>query len=608
MRERADPLPREPAHEHHNPSAARCLLVQEFIAETSALGLVLAAWLLWGGTCLGLGLLWYRVWRTPVASVDRLVMAFWVGLALAIGALQLAHFAVPVGAGAGMALLAVAGASLASERRVLRLLVPRRSAARWAAAGCVLLVASLGLAGLRPLQHYDTGLYLLGAMSWFGDHALVPGLGNLHGRFAFNNSHLLVASVLDVGPWSHRAQHLLNGGLMAVFLIGCLHAGRALFVPERDPRFGRASAAFALVMIVPAVQLSHRYLVSLSTDLPVTLVALVVAWRVFRMLAGEAGAQGAGPAHGLASESRAELRDVSLLAAAGVCIKLSAVVFLGGVWLLALLVVAREADRTGRGLAGDLVPALGIGAALLLPWMARGVMLSGYPFYPSSLVSLPVDWLVPVSSVDSEAAGVRSWARVPGVPRELTLTGWYWLESWLRRNLALRAGVGFVVPLLLGCAGALLAAAGGSLGRHSRATLGLALSLPAGVAFAFWFWMAPDPRFAMFVFWTFAASGLAAAVGVWHGARVRPGWCVALLVAGLLTLSLRGADLTAPHRFAPIPEVPTTLYQTASGLEVRVPVGTDQCWDAVQPCTPHLRPELALRRPGDLESGFSRGG
>jgi hypothetical protein len=434
-------------------------------------------------------------------------------------------------------------------------------------------------------------------MSWFGEHSLVPGLGNLHGRFAFNNSHLLVASALDVGPWSDRAHHLLNGGLMAVFVVGGLHAGRGLFAPDDNHHSNRSSAAFALVTIVPAVLLSHRYLVSLSTDFPVTLVALVVAWRGFRLLAGEAGA-----------ESRVELRDVTLLAAAGVCIKLSALVFLGGVWLLALLVVAREADRVGRSLVPDLVPAVAIAALLLLPWLARGVVLSGYPLYPSSVVSLPVDWRVPLSSVDSEAAGVRAWARVPGVPRELTLSGWYWLESWMRRHLVVRVGVGVPLPLLLGAAGVVIAAAGASLGRHSRATAGLALMLPAGVAFAFWFWMAPDPRFAMFVFWTIAAVGLAAAVGVWRGAWLRPEWCVALLVAGLLALSLPPAELGRPRGFTPIPEVPTETYRTAAGLEVRVPIGSDQCWGAIQPCTPHRRPELALRQPGEIGSGFSRGG
>jgi hypothetical protein len=586
----ADPVPREPP-------SAEAPLAQEFVTQTSALGLVLAAWLLLASACLGLGLLWYRAWRTPVASVDRLVMAFWVGLALAIGVLQLAHFAVPIGAGAGIALLIVAGISLARERRALRLLVPEGSAARWAAGGCALLVACLAVAGLRPLEHYDTGLYLLGAMSWFGDYALVPGLGNLHGRFAFNNSHLLVASVLDVGPWSNRAHHLMNGGLMAAFVVGGLHAGRGLFAPDDDPRAGRASAAFALVMIVPAVLLSHRYLVSLSTDFPVTLVALVVAWRGFRLLAGEA--EGA---------ARVELRDVTLLSAAGVCIKLSALVFLGGVWLLALLVVARDADRSGRSLAYDVVPALAIAGLMMLPWLVRGVVLSGYPLYPSSLVSWPVDWRVPVSSVDSEAAGVRAWARVPGVPRELTLSGWYWTESWMRRHLVVRVGVGFPLPLLLGAAGVAIAAVGGSLGRHSRATRGLALILPAALAFAFWFWMAPDPRFALFVFWTIAAAGLAAAVGVWRGAWLRPGWCLALLVSALLVLSLERADLDRPRGFTPIPEVPTEKYQTAAGLEVRVPIGSDQCWGAVQPCTPHRRPELTLRRPGELASGFSRGG
>lgn len=576
-------------------------MARELLAESAALSLVWSAWLLAAAGCTGIGLLWQRAWRTPLpgdgaggsGGADRLAMAFWIGLALAIAALQVWHFALPVGPAAAAGLLGIGLFGLVRERSALSVLRPR-SREQWLAA----VAAALGLLWLahrclRPLEHYDTGLYLLGALTWLRDAPLVPGLANLHGRFGFNNAHLLFAALFDAGPWTGRAPNLVNGCLLAVFLAGCAHAGSRLFRGERAGEQSRAGAAFACMMVPPALMLAARYLVSLSTDLPATLLSLLVAWRVFRLLAGEVET---------ADARRAELRDVTLLCAAGVCVKLSALVFLGGVWLLAVLRLVPELGRR------DAWAALAIGAAVIFPWLARGAVLSGYPLYPSTLVSLPVGWRVPAVSVENEALGVKAWARVPGVPRELTLKGWYWLESWLRRNAVVRVGVGFPLPVLLGGLGVFLAAAGGSLGRKSPSTRALWLFVPSAIAFAFWFWMAPDPRFAMFVFWSMAAAGVAAAVGVW-GDRAVARLGVAALAAAIAWLSLpRDAVHAGPeHGFHPVPRVRTELYQTASGLALRVPVGTDKCWAARQPCTPHRRAELRLRSPGHPRSGFTRG-
>ena len=564
-------------------------VTHEIAALSSALALVLTAWLLCVAGCAGLGLLWQRVWRSPREGGDRLFLAFWIGLALAIAVLQLWHFALPVGPAAATLLLAVGLAGLVRERGALRVLRPRTRGQTWAAAGGLAGTLWVAYRCLRPLEHYDTGLYLLGAMTWFGDQPLVPGLANLHGRFGFNNSHLLFAALFDAGPWTDRAPNLVNGCLLTVFLAGCLHAGRGLSATGR----GRAGAAFAWMTIPPVLMLAARYLVSLSTDLPATLLCLLVAWRSFRLLAGEV--------EGVEAR-RTELRDLALLAAAGVCVKLSALVFLGGVWLLAA--ASRSADLRRR----DVAVAIAIGALLLGPWLVRGAVLSGYPLYPSSAISIPVDWRVPAVSVDNEAAGVRSWARVPGVPRELTLTGGYWVQSWMRRNLVLRIGVGFPLPLLLGSIGIFLVAAGGSLGRRSESSRGLWLLAPALLAFGFWLWMAPDPRFAMFVFWSMAAAGVAAAIGIW-GAHSAARFTVVALVATLSLASIPRGEIPAgpEHGFHPLPSVRSERFETASGLAVNVPVGTDKCWRTETPCTPHRRAELRLRREGELRLGFARG-
>lgn len=565
-------------------------VLYEIAEKSTALGLILVAWLLCVGSCTGIGLLWQRAWGPHARGAGRLFAAFWSGLALTIGALQLWHFLWPVGPAACVLLLLVGASGLVVERASLAPFRPA-SVSQWGVVGAACIGGLwLALRCLRPLEHYDTGLYLLGAMTWFGDEALVPGLANLHGRFGFNNAHLLFAALFDVGPWTDRAPNLVNGCLILVFLAGCLHGGRALWGATAS---ARAGAAFAWLMIPPVLMLLAGYLVSLSTDLPATLIALWVAWRSFRLLAGEVEG---------AEARRGELRDLTLLAAAGVCVKLSALVFLGGVWLTA--VVAVRPDLRHR----DWLAAAAIGGALLCPWLIRGAVLSGYPLFPSSLISIPVEWRVPILSVENEAAWVKAWARVPGVPRELALNGWYWLESWMSRHLVLRVGVGMSLPVLLGGLGVFGVLVASSLGRHSGASRGLWLLVPSAAAFGFWFWTAPDPRFAMFVFWSLAATGVAAAIGVWGANPIARYSVIALVTALSLASAPRDPIRAGTERgFHPLPVVETARFETASGLTVNVPVGTDKCWRTLAPCTPYRYGNLRLRESLDFGRGFARG-
>jgi hypothetical protein len=49
---------------------------------------------------------------------------------------------------------------------------------------------------------------------------------------------------------------------------------------------------------------------------------------------------------------------------------------------------------------------------------------------------------------------------------------------------------------------------------------------------------------------------------------------------------------------------PMATYATAGKLVLYVPQKGKQCWDSPLPSTPYPRPDLRLRRPGDLASGF----
>jgi len=63
------------------------------------------------------------------------------------------------------------------------------------------------------------------------------------------------------------------------------------------------------------------------------------------------------------------------------------------------------------------------------------------------------------------------------------------------------------------------------------------------------------------------------------------------------TISLSG--------WQPVMEVPLIKRTTDSGLVVNIPeAGEESCWDSPLPCTPYFIPDLKLRNPMNIASGF----
>ena len=69
---------------------------------------------------------------------------------------------------------------------------------------------------------------------------------------------------------------------------------------------------------------------------------------------------------------------------------------------------------------------------ILATWIGRGVVLSGYPFFPASAMPMPVAWRTPAARVDGFRTLIRGWARDrEDVAR--SLRGWHWVANWYQR-------------------------------------------------------------------------------------------------------------------------------------------------------------------------------
>lgn len=87
----------------------------------------------------------------------------------------------------------------------------------WAVAlAAGLVTAYLAAAALGPVTNYDSGLYHLGAISYAGDYATIPGLADIYQAFGYNTSEFPFAAFLGNGPWDGQGFRMASGLIVTV--------------------------------------------------------------------------------------------------------------------------------------------------------------------------------------------------------------------------------------------------------------------------------------------------------------------------------------------------------------------------------------------------------
>src|SRR5581483_7784772 len=362
---------------------------------------------------------------------------------------------------------------------------------------------------LGQAQDYDLGLYHASLIRYARDYGTVTGLGNLQSRLGGSDSHLLLVAFLEHGPWAGAAPHLVGG--LLVSLLGVEIASRA-----RSGRRGSFARRLALLLVPAAVTVvgvgtAYR-LASPNLDL-----AAFVLVSVGALYLAECVEDGARPGPALAS--------LSAFTAAAVT---RPEYFLPA--LLAAIVLALGLRRPRAVVAVCALPAV-----LAAGWLARQTLLSGYPFFPATLVRLPVGWRVPLANVQAQNRWTDSWARWPGQTPDVVTASWHWVSVWGHRRvrdfdvMAPAALLAALVPsLLVRCSG-----------RRTRVKPLLAVLVPSLAVLAGWFAVAPDPRFALAPLWLVPAALVAWALPE-TAERSRAGvlLAAALAAAGLATVAV----------------------------------------------------------------------
>ncbi len=560
----------------------------------------------------GLGLLF--PWRPDRKRLtfERLLLTFFTGWGLAIGFLQLWHFffkvdLLPLGLLVAGSLLgwALARAEVAAYFRSL----PKKEAFWLAIVG---LAPAVMIANhvMFSTPQADFGLYHLQAVTWINSYAIVPGLGNLHHRLAFNNSNFLLAAALNTGFLSGQAYYLSNTVLAYVIvLLG--GAGVYNTICSKDGLLYH-DWYYALMLPFALWQTGTAYVVGFSPDFPGFVLQFVLGGELLRLFELELEAD---------ALQRQSLYIV-LLVAVGLTVKLSSAGFgflillaILGLWIVRYKFPLRQAGRYWLSWAGVL-------AAWVVPWLVRNLILSGYLLYPSTIISFPFPWTMPDYLAAPISAGISSWARTRSDTIPYT-ANWSWFLQW-SHDFVYEVKQGFVL-----CLGLMAAGAGWFVlfrktivKNWKTATTGLAALAAISLAsILYWFILAPDYRFSGAVFWTFLVSlillgyDLVAAAG-----KVRlNSWGIVFLLLALtfwispnhFSKDLSRQYILTPPSLAQVaakarPADTLSSRTTDSGLVVYFPTVGPECWNFPLPCIPQndYNPKLSLIVPGNLQAGF----
>lgn len=549
--------------------------------------LILAAWLLVAAVLVGLGLLERRLFGPALGRAGELWQAFWMGWALLLSGLQLSHLLVPVDnrTRIGFAVLALVGwvVSAPSLWRVLRPALVRSIPALAAVLACTWWMSNRSLAGPR---FGDTGLYLVPMVLWDESYAIVPGLANLYVPFGRNLSYFLYAAFVDAGPMAGHLYHVVNSVLVLAILARGLFACARLV--SREPVRIAADLYHALALI-PALDLAFSlYLTSPMPDTAVYLFGLVLCGELLEMLSEPVA-------------SRGTMLRVVFLAAAGVTLKLTiAGLSLVTAALALLWWMRRGASSVGAALGGAVLASL----VALIPiggWIVRNGVTSGYPFYPATILPLPVDWIARVDPL--------AWIQAPMAMAPLWTL--FTDPAWWHTRLDSLGWMGADVtrPMILIAVGAALFVVLRPLQwwrRRAAAVPAVVLAAPL-VGFYYCFANTPMPRYQGATLWILGVEllVLALATVLADGGRVLRGLTVALVLGAAALPLQRGEEAWLPLRGFEPSSPPTVHPETLkSGLVVNVPVN-QVCWYAPLPCSPEIHPGLRLREPGNLAAGFA---
>lgn len=292
---------------------------------------------------------------------------------------------------------------------------------------CVVIVATL-LWTVKSPAHYDTSLYHVQSIMWIEEYGVVPGLGNLHNRFAYNSAFMPLQALFSFKWLTGQSLHTVNGYvcmLMSVYAIGSnnLMRGRKVLLSD-----------LLKIGMLFYIFFNRTDISSPCSDILAMLLVFYICIKWMEYTEKQV-------------DDALPYTCLCVLGIWAVTVKLSvASVILFAIWPAVLLIRKKQWKYMSANLAA--------GFLVALPWLARNVIISGYLLYPYPQIDIfPVDWKMPASVCTYDAMEIMVWGRDLKNVALYDLSIKQWFPIWLEGNnipliaLGLAGGIGIIIRI-----------------------------------------------------------------------------------------------------------------------------------------------------------------
>lgn len=320
------------------------------------------------------------------------------------------YFSLAAGVGlfANFVMIAAAvAAGVICRRRILAIFIKLKqetSRGQWLwYVFCVLLFA---YGSSRGYMHFDTGLYHAQSIRWIEEYGVVPGLANLHNRFGYNSAAFALCALFGGAGLTAEPMHCVPGFFALLCAFRCLQLKSVLLGKRKVclSDFLYIGCIFYLVSV-------FRELVSPASDYFAMLILFWAAMCWVEQL----------------EQKQKNLTPFCLLALVlvwAVSVKLSTAVLLLLVLYPAVLLLRQKRWK-------EIGLYLGLGVLIVLPWLIRNVLISGWLLYPFTLFDVfEVDWKIPKGYADYDRFEIQVYGKEIFDVNRKDMPFWQWFPNW----------------------------------------------------------------------------------------------------------------------------------------------------------------------------------
>ena len=577
--------------------------------------LIILAWFFMATAFYSWGDFLVKIIGIKIAGNKKIVAQIWLGFVFGLFFFALYHLFLPINALASC-FFYLSGIIYFFIKKGKRLFPFLKKLGKLKICIILLILFASAIIAIQVPNNYDSGLYHLNSIRWANEYCIIKGIGNLHVRLGLNQLFFLYAASLNFHPLlNDYAFHAANSFLYALFVSSMVLSGSIIDL--------------LLLCLFFYLPMPYHWISNPTPDMASTLLQITAFWFFIEAINNESD-----------NKQKAHLISLAaLLTAVLITIKLSNIIFALGLGLITIIYCKKHPfDDFGKKVFGKTFIFIGIFFVL---WITRGYIQTGYPVFPSDIGKINFSWTVPQKLANYMEncvyCGSRTNGQIVDPKHPIFMEKWAWLDAWVKWNffdekeylsgdlrtdtvtwimlivfpmIMFNWGMGSITLFVLGNLFLIvwLRALFKQKGLFENSNYLFYLFLVAFASICFWFFVAPEVRFANGVFIIFFASSFLMVKKAYPDLELNEvsKRIMAFLPVLLFTWSFWlgfSVDSFRIDGMIRLNKVPMNTVITDYNIKLLVPILSDQCWDSNIPSTPEPKKGLALLGE-KIEDGF----